>query len=159
MDSTGYDHTQYGKIHWLIKLPAVVCFIASFFMFETKQVAASIVLGVGVVLFLLSFTCFWLRVHDIGEHIKCTFGPFKLLSKKTAYAVIAEACVSRSKLIDGWGIHKVPGRGWTYNIWGFDCVELKLTDGKLMRIGTDEPQALCTFIQSRISGASEVDAN
>lgn len=146
-----YDHTQYGKIHFLLQIPAVICLAVSYFLFERATSATVILISVGSILLLFSFAMIWLRVHDLGEHIKCTFGPIKLLSKKTAYSDIAEAYVSRSKLIDGWGIHKVPGRGWTYNLWGYDCVEFKLTNGKLMRIGTDDPENLASFIQSRIS--------
>ena len=49
--------------------------------------------------------------------------------------------VGRSRLIDGWGIHWVPGRGWTYNLWGFRCVQIKHL-GRTVRIGTDDPGGL-----------------
>ncbi len=151
MIQEGYDHTQYGKIHFLLQIPAVICLVASYFLLERSTSATMILISVGIILLLFSFTVIWLRVYDLGEHIKCTFGPIKLLSKKTAYCDIAEAYVSRSKLIDGWGIHKVAGRGWTYNIWGYDCVEFKLTNGNLMRIGTDDPANLANFIQSKLN--------
>ena len=38
----------------------------------------------------------------------------------------------------GWGLRKIP-RGWMYNVWGLDAVELDLNTGKKFRIGTDEP--------------------
>jgi hypothetical protein len=49
----------------------------------------------------------------------------------------------------GWGIHYTP-RGWLYNISGFDAVELTLEGDKTLRIGSDEPDALCAAIRSRL---------
>jgi hypothetical protein len=31
---------------------------------------------------------------------------------------------------------------WIYNVSGFDAVEIKLKNGKVYRIGTDEPKKL-----------------
>ena len=56
------------------------------------------------------------------------------------YDQIADVQIGRSTLIDGWGIHRTPGRGWIWNIHGFRCVELDLHDGSRLRIGTDEPE-------------------
>ena len=47
----------------------------------------------------------------------------------------------RNKWYYGWGIRKVP-RGWMFNVWGLDAVELELESGKVFRIGTDEPDEL-----------------
>ena len=41
----------------------------------------------------------------------------------------------------GFGIRKVP-RGWMWNVWGLDAVELELSNGKVLRLGTDEPDTL-----------------
>ena len=56
----------------------------------------------------------------------------------------------RSSLLDGWGIHYFPGRGWTYNLWGFDCVVLRMKK-KTLRVGTDDPDGLLEFLQSRVT--------
>jgi hypothetical protein len=49
----------------------------------------------------------------------------------------------------GWGIHYVPGRGTTYNFWGFACVKL-VVKGKGVRIGTDDAVQLAEFLRSDI---------
>jgi ABC-type polysaccharide/polyol phosphate export permease len=41
----------------------------------------------------------------------------------------------------GWGIHFIPG-GVLYNASGLSAIELQLTNGRVVRIGTDEPEAL-----------------
>ena len=33
----------------------------------------------------------------------------------------------------------MPGRGWTYNLWGFDCVKLTL-GRKIIRVGTNDAE-------------------
>ena len=64
--------------------------------------------------------------------------------------------IGRTNIIDGWGIHYFPGRGWTYNIWGFDCVKLTL-GRKIIRVGTDDAEELAKFIREKIGrgGLSE----
>ena len=50
----------------------------------------------------------------------------------------------------------MPGRGWTYNLWGFACV--KLTPGReIIRVGTDDADELATVIREKmgLSGLSE----
>ena len=56
----------------------------------------------------------------------------------------------RNRWYEGWGIHKVRG-GWMYNVGGFDSVELELRSGKVLRIGTDEPEALCSALSQGIA--------
>ncbi len=58
---------------------------------------------------------------------------------------VTEASVVRNHWIRGWGVRKV-SRGWMYNVWGLDAVELELTSGKVFRIGTNEPDRLHTAI-------------
>ncbi len=52
---------------------------------------------------------------------------------------------------NGWGIHYIGNRCWLYNIAGMDAVELRLTDGKKVRIGTDEPEQLAEAVRTAIS--------
>ncbi|MEO2024093.1 MAG: hypothetical protein ABGX05_19875, partial [Pirellulaceae bacterium] len=72
------------------------------------------------------------------------------LSKQIPYQNIATTEPGHSKFIDGWGIHYIPGRGWTYNLWGFDCVKITTTKGKVFRIGTDAPEELSAFLEEKL---------
>jgi hypothetical protein len=56
----------------------------------------------------------------------------------------------RTNLRDGWGIHYFPGRGSTWNLWGFDCVVLRLGGSKTLRVGTDDPEGLAAFLADRV---------
>ena len=62
--------------------------------------------------------------------------------------------IGHTRIIDGWGIHYFPGRGWTYNIWGFDCVKLTL-GRKIIRVGTDDAEGLAKVIREK-TGLSRI---
>ena len=106
---------------------------------------------------LLLAGCFTqLRVRDEGVRLAVRYGPLPVFRKLIYYETIEIAEVARSSVIDGWGIQWVPGRGTTFNLWGFDCVLLHLKNGSKLRIGTDDPDGLAGFLQSR---CREVAAN
>ena len=46
----------------------------------------------------------------------------------------------------GWGLRRTR-RGWLYNVSGFDAVLLRLTNGRSVMVGTDEPRRLKTAIE------------
>jgi len=145
-----YDHTQHGKLHWLVGGVGLVCLFPA--ITGTASHEFGWILFVAVAIFGLLAACFaHLRVHDAGDALQITFGPLHVFRRKVHYDQIRTAEIVRSTLIDGWGIHRTPGRGWIWNIGGFRCVELELRGGSKLRIGTDEPERLETFIRSRIA--------
>ena len=97
-----------------------------------------------------------LTISDEGEYLALRFGPLPVLRKTIRYADITGVEVGRTKIIDGWGIHYFPGRGWTYNVWGFACVKLTL-GRKIIRVGTDDAEELAKFVREKsgLNGKSE----
>lgn len=70
------------------------------------------------------------------------------------YSEIEKVEQARSTILDGWGIHLSPSGGWTWNLWGFACVDVwyrKGTKVKKVRIGTDDPVGLEAFLKEQIS--------
>ena len=106
--------------------------------------------GYTVLLEFLSFTVVTLRVYHDEDCIALRFGPIPLAKKRIPYEEIKKAEPSRSKVIDGWGVHYIPYRGWTYNLWGFECVRLTTIDDRIIRIGTDDSSGLNAFLQTKI---------
>lgn len=147
-----YDHTQRGLLHWLLGGIAVLFWCLSVPAAADEAVAGVILRVVGAVLALLAPCFARLRVHDDGEALRVAFGPWGLFATRVRYADIEDVAAGRSALIDGWGIHWIPRRGWTWNVHGFDAVELTLTGGRRMRIGTDDPEGLAAFLESRVPG-------
>jgi len=146
----GYSHTQHGRWHWLILLTAVLQLVLAYLVREHRLVAC-LLAGVSGLLFAAALSFRWLRVRDDGNALSVRFGPLPLFGKRFAYRSIADVRVDRTRLIDGWFIHYVPRRGWTYNIWGYDCVRFRHED-RIFRIGTDDAVKLASFLNSKTAG-------
>ncbi|MCW8131515.1 MAG: hypothetical protein KIS92_14290 [Planctomycetota bacterium] len=71
-----------------------------------------------------------------------------LLRKDIPRAEIAEVRPVRNHWLMGWGIRYF-GSGWMWNVSGLDAVELRFTNGRRFRIGTDDPQGLCDALRSK----------
>lgn len=143
-----YDHTQKAPLGLMLKV------LALFFVFvgvSSRQPALLwISLTIAVITACLSFMFEYLRVLDEGEHLGIHFGPWRVFSTRIAYNTISHVEKGRSSFIDGWGIHYVPFRGWTYNLWGFDCAKLTV-NGRPFRIGSDDVANLVAFIDTKVA--------
>lgn len=146
----GYRHTQRAPLGALLVLIAAVLIGTAWRVWENGP--AGILLGVGAVVFLLLAASFWrLTVEDRGASLGVRFGPLPVFGTSIPYSSIAAATAGRSSLIDGWGIHFVPFRGWTFNLWGRSCVAIRTAHG-VVRVGTDDPANLERFLKERMSG-------
>jgi len=149
MNATPYHHTQVGRIHWLVAVIGAFE-VAIGLLAEAPSYVAVLLLVIGTSFLVLAASFRQLTVREVGDQLELRFGPFPMFRRRIAYAAIQSFEVGRSRWIDGLGVHWIPGRGWTWNLWGFDCVELKTTRGPL-RIGTDDPQGLAAHIAERIT--------
>lgn len=103
-------------------------------------------LFVGLIFIFLG-SCFQhMTVRDEGAQLLIVYGPVPLFRKRIDYTQITSVEASRSAMIDGFGIHYVPGRGWTYNLWGFSCAELHLGK-RIIRVGSDDVDGLVRFLR------------
>lgn len=161
-----YEHTQHGKLQWILWGAAVACAIGAFFFWSRHDQpdlaapdvralrwAAWLCVACAGICVALVFSFGSLTVRDEGDALLLRFGPWPFWRKRLPYADIEDPRPARSMLIDGWGIHWFPGRGWTWNVWTLDCVEIRLR-GKPFRIGTDDKEALAAFLQARIAEAA-----
>jgi hypothetical protein len=147
---TGYRHTQKGTIHWLLLSFAL---LAAFGAWQgSDESPLAVTLAVVALLFaLLGLSFRQLTTEDRGERLAVRFGPLPLFQKQIPYAAMTSVAPGQSSLIDGLGIHWVPGRGWIYNLSGFDCVVVHAGD-QVIRIGTDDPDGLLRFLKQRTQG-------
>lgn len=145
-----YAHTQQG--HWYLVFAAVSasCAVGAW-LDRDEPIAIAICAGVGILMFLCALSFVHMTVWDDVDALTVRYGPFPLFSLFVAripYDKITAIQPDRTGLLDGWGIHWFPGRGITYNIWGFDCVRIE-TDRRAYRIGTDDVANLVTFLRQR----------
>jgi hypothetical protein len=111
--------------------------------------AVLISLGVAIILVFVTLCFRSLTVCDEIDFLSVRFGPLPVFRTRIAYSEITEVQEDRSNILDGWGIHYIPGRGSTYNVWGFDCVRIE-KGKKTIRIGTDDKAALASFLKTKI---------
>ena len=153
----GYDHKQSGWLHYLLHFLVLPAAAFGLTHQEEDPLAAVLFYVLAAVFELIAVSFAHLRVRDRGDHLRVSFGPLPLFRKRIPYDRITRVDEARSSLLDGWGIHWVPGRGWTWNIRGFDCVELEV-NGKRMRIGTDDRAGLADFVRERAGLAAAAPA-
>lgn len=65
------------------------------------------------------------------------------------FHTITTATVVRNRWWYGFGLRWFPG-GSLWNVWGLDGVEFDLSEGRKLRFGTDEPEALLAALADRI---------
>ncbi len=143
-----YRHTQKGP--WYLLLLAIACVMVVGAVLERVPAFYSALVGCIAGLFVILALSFrYMTVSDQGDELSIRFGPLPLIQKRIAYNDISAVEADRTSLIDGWGMHWVPMRGWTYNIWGFRCVKLHCGN-RIIRVGSDDVENLLPFLQSRI---------
>jgi hypothetical protein len=144
-----YEITQHGRWHYLFFALSATMLAAAWVAREDRTVTW-LLLGLAAVFLLCSLMFASLTIRDEGQWLALRFGPLPVFRKRFRYADITSAQPDRSKVIDGWGIHYIPGRGWTYNLWGFDCVRLSL-GRKVVRVGSDDVQNLAAMLAAKIA--------
>lgn len=102
----------------------------------------SLALGIGLALF------YQLTVTVAKDFIRLRFG-VGVINKKFAIEDVESASVVRNKWWYGWGIRITP-HGWLYNVGGYDAVELRLKNGRKVRVGTDQPKRLLAAIEAAL---------
>lgn len=153
VQTPGYRHTQYGK--WYLLVPSVIALVLITDAIlpgpPVPLFAYQLVAGiVGVV--SLTFTS--LTVRDVGDRLVVGFGLIPLFNFRIPYAKITHVEKDRTRFGDGWGIHYVIGRGWIYNVWGYDCVRIEC-GRRVYRVGTDDPDGLYEFLSRTIQNLQE----
>lgn len=142
-----YKHTQRGPLCWVLVAFAAMSTLLTGLVHESPFARLLIVVPF---LILLLAACFaTLTVQVTAAEIDVRFGPLPLFQRRIAFTSVSEVEVARSGLIDGFGVHWIPGRGWIWNLWGFDCVAL-VVDGEPFRIGTNDPTGLAEAIRSSV---------
>ena len=143
-----YDHTQHAPLHWLLVVPGTAMLVTAW-QAEQPPWSAWLLSIVGAIMIVLSMCFRWLRLRAEEDALAIAYGPVGLFRNRLRYDQIVAFRAARSALIDGWGIHRLPGRGWIWNLWGFDCVAFDLRDGTKLRLGSDDVPGLLAHLEAR----------
>jgi hypothetical protein len=139
-----YRHTQVGWVILVISTPII--FVLAFWVALNPMLDMVITIIALVILLSLFST---LTVVGESERITFYFGP-GVIKKRIKYSQIKSVVKVRNHWYYGWGVRWY-GSGWLYNVSSLDAIELTLANGKRLRIGTDEPDRLHTFLSLKIS--------
>ena len=139
---TPYERRQRSP---LILVALGTLLLAAAFLLR-EEVEPGLILLTVVTLLLANFGSLTVRV-DEGA-VKLRFG-VGLIRRTIPLDRIQAAARVRNRWWYGWGIRLTP-HGWLWNVAGLDAIELRLTTGKLFRIGTDDPEGLETALRNRL---------
>src|SRR3989344_385479 len=153
---TSYRHTQIGYLILVVTLAVLALFAwvyitaraepPSYYSGTNFLVTAIMVLIVST---LASFTTLTTSIDNSYLQIKFGYGIFK---KKFLLSEIVSTKQVKNHWYYGWGIRLwLWPKMWVYNVSGFDAVEITMRNGKIYRIGTDEPERLEVAIKRAIN--------
>ena len=144
-----YEHTQTARWLFVLMLPVIGFAIVA----RTEpgaQAAAVFAIAVAAVV-LIVFTRLAIGVDAEGVRWSMGYGwPAGFIPA----AEITRAEITRTNLLEGWGIHWTIWHGWLWNVGGFQAVEICKTDGSSVTLGTDDPQGLLDAIERFRRGAA-----
>lgn len=144
-----YSHTQRAPLGTILYLTGVAILAVALFVIDAPAVPY-ILAAAGAITVLAGMMFGHLTVRDEGEHLGVRFGPLPVFRTRLAYAKMTSVKPDRTSIIDGWGVHYIPWRGATYNLWGFGCVKITL-NGRIIRVGTDDVDGLTAFLQGKVT--------
>lgn len=141
-----YRHTQIGWTIIVIVGAAVVTEVVVAAVLASQSTVALALSGaVAAVLavFLSIFSTLTVTVDDTA--VRLSFG-LDVLRREVRLDEVTAVRRVRNSWVAGWGVRVIP-RGRLYNVGGLDAVELELDSGRVVRVGTDEPDALLAAVQ------------
>ena len=142
-----YKHTQIGYLMLTVLLAVTVLF--SWLQITARAEPPSYDSGtnfaitaiMALILFILvSFSTLTVFIDEQFLRIRFGWGIFR---KKFLLTDIAAIRKVKNHWYYGWGIRLwFWPKMWIFNVSGFDAIELTMKNGKIYRIGTDEPEKL-----------------
>ena len=131
--TTRYKHTQIG--YFLVTVYSIVVLFLGYLNILANFHPLTLIAFIIILIILGTFARLTVVVDD--QMIKVQFG-LGIIRKTFPLQEIETCRVVRNPWYYGWGIRFTP-QGWLFNVSGFSAIELRMKNGKLYRIGTDEP--------------------
>lgn len=147
-----YQHTQESPLWLLVGGPllGIVGFVAAESRADTVVVIGSLAVALVFVGIMATFSRMIVTVEQDAVHM--TFGlgwPRRIVD----LVGMTDVELVRNRGWMGLGVRYLRS-GSLWNVWGRDALELGLTGGQRLRIGSDDPQGLYSALASRISPAA-----
>lgn len=138
---TAYQHTQIGYATL-----AVLVVIAVIFLVTARSRPSGLLWGWTVLLFIgILFHSLHVTVDDAAIHLRFGIG----LVRRTIPLNTITSCKTITYPPLAYGIRWGP-KGTLYNVSGRHAVQLSLRNGRILLIGTDDPQGLLVAVQHKL---------
>ena len=131
-----YRHTQPGYLISFV-LGAAVALIIRLIYWHPDSLILYVVLA-PMLFAVFFFSTLTVEIDDEYLTFWFNIGWFR---RDNALAAIQHNFVSKSSVLEGWGI-RFTFMGKLYNVSGFGCLDVLTKAGERIRIGTDEPEVL-----------------
>jgi hypothetical protein len=141
-----YEHRQFSP--WLFLVLAVFAFVLLQFGLAGPGLPARIVAFVVLAAAITGFSALSTRVDERGVSWGFVFG---VPSGSIAFEDIAGVEITKTRFWEGFGIHWTFFHGWLWNVSGFSAVMIRKRNGRVVTIGTDDPQNFCNAIRNGLS--------
>jgi len=140
-----YRHTQYGTATVMLFLITgiLIVVVALQIIAEGRPLSAIFMLGL-YLLGLLMFTS--LTVEIAEEQLRFWFGT-GMVRKTIALSEIQSTRAIKNPWYYFWGVKSIPG-GWFYAVAPGAAVEISLKNGKIIQLGTNQPDNLSQAIET-----------
>jgi len=147
-----YRHTQIGWTMIAIVVGAGLLELTIVALSTVSTLALTLAGALAAVFAVLLVMFASLTVAVDARALRLWFGAGLLRREVTLGDVVAARLV-RLPWFTGWGVRAVP-HGWLYRVGGRDAVELELENGRVVRVGSDEPMELLAAV-TRALGRKE----
>jgi hypothetical protein len=138
-----YQHTQLSTLMLATLVCGAIFFAAMAYTLPSPGRWAMLAGAIGLVVVAWLFSSLTVSVSE--NELQWRFGP-GLLSYRMALADIAGVSIVRNSVLNGFGIRMRPGFR-LYNVSGLEAVELRLKNGDVRRIGTDDARGLAAALR------------
>ena len=140
-----YRQTQYGVLMFAVFTVTGVLIVAAALaaLAEGRWFSAFLM----ICIYLFGFALFYALTVEISRgQLKFWFG-IGVIRKSYPLSEIQSAVVVTNPWYYFWGIKSIPG-GWLYAIAPGPAVEITLKNGKIVSLGTNQPETLRKVIEA-----------
>lgn len=134
-----YRHTQYGALMFIVfLLTGILIVVVALMVIAEGRMLSAILMICVYLLGLGSFYSFTVEIS--AEKLKFWFG-IGVIRKTYELSEIQSTKEVKNPWYYFWGVKSIPG-GWFYAVAPGTAVEIELKNGKLVQLGTNEPEKL-----------------
>ena len=148
------EHPVYLERQWIVLIWIILPFATLITLGTQLLAGVHIDLGLMLIAPLINIVVLLLlgrlNVSIDATHLRWSFGWFGWPAWNVALADIDTAGVTTTRWIEGFGIKKT-SQGMLYNASGNAAVRITLRNGTSLRLGTQDPQRLLSYLSPRLT--------